>query len=138
MQQMINRILQKQHDYARAYVNDIVVFSTTLAEHISHLRNMFRTLATKAICLLPQKSFLSYSSVQLLEQCVDTLGLATAEAKLAAIRNLAFSQTLTQLKCYLGLTGYLCQYVPHYAAIAKPLQQCKTSLNHSIRQTGSI
>lgn len=52
MQQMINRILQKQCDYAKAYVNDIVVFSATLFKHISHLWSMFRTLAAKAICLL--------------------------------------------------------------------------------------
>lgn len=138
VQWMIDRILQKQHDYAKAYVDDIVVFSTTLTEHISHLWNVFQTLVAKKICLLPQKSFLGYSSVHLLEQHVDTLSLVTAEAKLITIKNLFFSQTLTQLKCYLDLTGYLHQYIPHYAAILKPLQQCKMSLNHSIRQKKSI
>lgn len=138
VQQMIDRILWEQHGYAKAYVDDIVVFSTTLAEHISHLQNVFQTLATKGICLLSQKSFLGYSSVHLLEQHVDALDLATVKAKLVVIKNLSFSQTLTQLKCYLSLTGYLCQYIPCYIAISKPLQQRKMLLNHSIRQKNSI
>ena len=73
------------------------------------------------IHLAPNKAFLGYLSVHLLGQRVDALGLATAEEKLAAIRNLEFSKTLAALDKYLGLIGYLKQYVLYYTAIAKPL-----------------
>ena len=59
------------------------------------------------IRLSPRKSFLGYPSVHLLGQKVDALGLATAADKLAAITNLSFPKSLSQLEKYLGLTGYL-------------------------------
>jgi hypothetical protein len=56
------------------------------------------------------------------------LGLATAEQKLEAIRKLRFPDTLKELETYLGLTGWLRQYVPYYAQIVAPLQLRKTEM----------
>jgi len=133
IQRMIDRILQRQRAYARAYVNNIVIFSNTLEEHLKHLHNVFITLKRMRICLSSEKSFLIYSSVQLLEQWVDVLGLATLKDKLVAIAGLCFSISLRQLEKYLGLTGYLWQYISKYAAIIKPLQLQKTFLNQGLR-----
>ena len=136
VQRMIDRILRPFRQFCRAYVDDIVIYSSTLDEHIQHLQQVFGVLAKLNIHLSPKKSFLGYPSVQLLGQKVDALGLATAEDKLAAISNLQFPKTLAQLEKYLGLTGYLRQYIAHYAAITKPLQQRKTYLNKSVKDLG--
>jgi len=53
--------------------------------------------------------------------------------KLVAIAGLCFSISLSQLEKYLGLTEYLQQYIPKYAAIIKPLQLQKTFLNQGLR-----
>jgi len=133
IQRMINRILQRQRAYARAYVDNIVIFSNTLEEHLKHLHNVFTTLKRMRICLTSEKSFLTYSFIQLLEQRVDALGLATSEDKLVAIAGLCFSISLSQLEKYLGLTEYLQQYISKYAVIIKPLQLWKTFLNQGLR-----
>jgi len=133
IQRMINWILQRQRAYARAYIDNIVIFSNTLEEHLKHLHNVFITLKRMRICLASEKSFLTYPSIQLLEQWVDALGLATLKDKLVAIAGLCFSISLSQLEKYLGLTGYLRQYIPKYAAIIKPLQLRKTFLNQGLR-----
>ena len=80
------------------------------------------------ISIKPSKAFLGYPSVRLLGQHVDSLGLATADEKLQAISQLKFPKTLKELETYLGLTGWLRQYVPFYAAVAGPLQDRKTLL----------
>lgn len=131
VQRMIDRILRPFRHFCRAYVDDIVIFSTSLEEHLRHLRQVFQALDAMNIHLAPAKAFLAYPSVQLLGQHVDALGLATAEDKLAAIRNLEFPRTLAALERYLGMTGYLKQYVPYYSAIVKPLQERKTLLNRT-------
>lgn len=118
---MIDRILRPYRHFCRAYVDDIVIFSSTLKDHLEHLRLVFSALSKMNIHLSPRKSFLGYPSVQLLGQKVDALGLATAEEKLIVIVNLSFPRTLAQLEKYLGLTGYLRQYIRHYVAIAKSL-----------------
>lgn len=133
IQRIINRILRPFRRFCRAYVDDIVIFSSSLEEHLLHLDQVFKALDDMNIHLSPKKSFLGFPSVHLLGQKVDAFRLATAEEKLAAIANLRFPFTLSSLEYYLGLTGYLRQYIAFYAAIVKPLQLRKTYLNKSIR-----
>ena len=133
VQQMIDQILRPFQTFARAYVDDIVIFSKSFEEHLEHLDQVFKTLSNYNICLAPEKSFLGYPSVALLGQRVDAFGLATSADKLAAIAQLAFPKTLRQLDHYLGLTGYLRQYVPYYAAVVRPLQQRKVALTQGLR-----
>ena len=89
-QRMIDRILRPFRKFCRAYVDDIVIFSSSLDEHIKHLNLVFGALEKMNIHLSPKKSFLGYPSVHLPGQKVDALGLPTAEDKLAAITNLTF------------------------------------------------
>ena len=137
VQRIIDQILRPFRHFCRAYIDNIVIFSSTFDEHIQYLRQVFATLDKINIHLSPKKSFLGYLSVRLLSQRVDALGLATSSEKLATISNLAFPRTLSQLERYLGITGYLRQYIPHYAAIIKPLQLRKTLLGKSINVRGN-
>ena len=121
VQRIIDRILRPFRHFCRAYVDDIIIFFTSLEEHLKHLNLVFQTLSDMNIHLTPTKAFLEYPSVQLLDQHIDILRLTISENKLTAIRNLKFSRTLATLKRYLGITNYLKQYMPYYSAIVKSL-----------------
>jgi transposase InsO family protein len=127
VQRQIERLL-RPFPFAKAYIDDVVISSKTLDEHVQHLRAIFSMFSSVGISIKPSKAFLGYPSVRLLGQHVDSLGLATAEEKLEAISRLQFPKTLKDLETYLGLTGWLRQYVPFYAAVAAPLQERKTLL----------
>jgi len=64
----------------------------------------------------------------LLGQIIDLLSLFTAENKLRAIANLKFLRNLKKLETYIGMTDFLRNYVPFYAAVFKLLQNRKTAL----------
>ena len=128
VQRQIDRLLWPYKNFARAYVDDIVIFSRTLTEHLTHLNAIFSMLKENNISIKPTKAFLAYPTVQLLGQKVTSLGLSTSEEKLRAIAKLEFPSNLRQLETYLGLTGWLRNYIPYYAGIAKPLQDRKTEL----------
>lgn len=115
VQRQIDQLLRPCRAFARAYVDDIVIFSRTSKEHALHLTEVFEILVQRRITLSPKKSYICYPTIKLLGQKVDALGLATDEEKLRAITNLDFPRTLRQLETYLGLTGYLRQYIPMYA-----------------------
>lgn len=55
--------------------------------------------------------------MNLLGRRVDSLGMSTAEDKLEAIKSLKYPATLGDLEYYLGLTGYLRNYVHHFAQL---------------------
>lgn len=105
VQRQIDRVLRPYRNFAKAYVDDIVIFSKSLAEHRAHLTKVFDVLAKNNISVNPAKAFIGYPSVNLLGQKVTSLGLCTDEEKLKVIANLTFPKTLGQLETYLGLTG---------------------------------
>jgi hypothetical protein len=127
VQRQIDAML-RPYDFARAYVDDVVVYSSSLEEHLRHLNEIFSLFKRMNIAIKPSKTFLGYPTIALLGQKVDSLGLTTAEDKLSAIRDLQFPRTLKHLETYLGKTGYLRQYVPYYAQKAEALQARKTRL----------
>lgn len=72
VQRQIERILRKQRAFARAYVDDIIVFSKTLAEHIVYLTSVFKALTTAGISINLDKAFIGFPSIQFLGQHVDS------------------------------------------------------------------
>ena len=137
VQRQIDRVLRLCRRFARAYVDDIVIFSRSLTEHLSHLRKVFGILSKSNISIKPGKAFIGYPSVNLLGQKVNSLGLATDEEKLRAIASLSFPTNLAQLETYLGLTGWFREYIERYAEKSKPLQERKTALLLNAPKSGS-
>ena len=66
-------------------MDDVVIFSETLDDHVKYLRFIFKLFAKYNILINPKKIFLGYLFVNLLGQKVDSLELTTSEEKLKAI-----------------------------------------------------
>ena len=105
VQRQINRLLRSFRDFARAYVDDIVMFSHIKKEHERHLRQIFDVLKKNNIFIKSAKVFFDYSSMSFLDQKIDSLELVTSKEKLKTIAKLRFSRTLRQLEIYLELTN---------------------------------
>ncbi|TQS34689.1 hypothetical protein Golomagni_04917 [Golovinomyces magnicellulatus] len=134
VQRRIDIILRTERAFARSYIDDVVIFNRTFEEHFEHLRAVFQKLRSFKIFLSAKKCFLDYPSMGLFGQRVDALGLASAEDKIKATHNLEFPRTLEHLEYYLGLTGYLRQYVPPYAKRSAALQQIKVKMLRELKE----
>ena len=132
VQRQTDIMLRPLRAFARAFIDDIVIFSHTLEEHVQHLGQLFTLLRSKNVSLAPTKSYLGYPSVMLLGQRVDSLGITTAEEKIRAITALKFPGTLRELETFLGLTGWLRSSIPRYAQRAQALQDRKTRLTQDM------
>src|SRR5438270_7509489 len=109
-------------------MDDIIIYGKTLQEHLQQLHDIFAVIQRLRIHLKPTKTYLGYLNIQLLGQYVDVLGLTTAQDKIEVITKLEFPWTLQEVKVYLGLTGWLRNYVEKYAQKAAPLQHRKTRM----------
>ena len=97
VQRQINRVFRSYKYYAKAYVDDIVIFSKIKHEHIAHLKSIFNILIENNIIVNSFKVYIEISSITLLEQRVTFLRLSTDEKKLKVILNLIFFQTFEEL-----------------------------------------
>ena len=114
-QRQIDSILRKYRHFAKAYVNDIIVFFNSLEKHLRYLNQIFALFKRMNITLKTSKIFLDYFIISLLNQRIDSLRMIIAIDKLKTIFNLIFSQTLKQLKIYLDKIEWLRSYVSYYA-----------------------
>lgn len=117
-----------RHTASDAYCDDIMTASTTFQRHWDDLRHLFMVLLDNNISIGATKTFIGFPMAEVLGKMVDSLGMATTDQKLAAIRRLTFPKSLQELEHLLGFAGALCHNVPRFAHIVQPLQERKTNL----------
>ena len=73
----MDRLLRPHAPYARAFIDDIMIFSDIADDYVKHLEALFQLFYDKNIAIAPAKSYMGYPSVELLGFYVDSLGLTT-------------------------------------------------------------
>ena len=119
-QELMTGILKDFH-FTIAYLDDIIIFSKTSQEHLSHIRMVFEKL--KSANLLMKKSKCNFFSkeIQYLGHILSATGIKPLPSATKAIKNMQSPTTLKQVKAFLGLVGYYRKFIKGFAKIAKPL-----------------
>lgn len=107
--------------FALVYIDNIVVYSKSWDDHLTHIDKVFSAIAELEITLSPKKCHFSYTSILLLGRKILRLRILTHQEKLKAIMDLAKPSKLSALQTFLGLVACFLQYIPNYALLANPL-----------------
>lgn len=105
------------------FMDDILIYSATLEEHLVLLRQVFQILQEHQFYIKRSKCSFAQSSVEYLGHVVSTAGVATEPSKVEAVLSWARSVNLKQLRVFLGLTGYYRKFIAHYGVIVQPLTE---------------
>jgi len=124
------------------YLDDIVVYSRSISEHIVRLRILFERLRKANLKLKPSKCHLLQDQISFLGHVVSAEGISTDPEKTRAIREWPIPTSVTEVRSFLGLASYYRKFVPRFSLIAKPLhlltgkyvqffwdQQCQTAFD---------
>ncbi|MCP3661980.1 MAG: DDE-type integrase/transposase/recombinase, partial [Gammaproteobacteria bacterium] len=106
---------------AFAYIDDIIVFSTTLAEHFEHLRQVFVRVRKAKLKLKLKKCKFGCKQIDFLGHVISSDGIATDALKVDKVKNARAPGTVKEVQSFLGLAGYYRQFVKGYSKIARPL-----------------
>ena len=121
-QRLMEQVLAGLHwTSCLVYLDDIIVFSRSISEHLKKLRDVFSRLKKAGLKIKPSKCHLLQKSVHYLGHVVSGRGIETDPEK---IRCVADWPTLTgpkQLKQFLGLASYYRRFVKGFAQVASPL-----------------
>jgi hypothetical protein len=105
------------------FMDDILVYSKTLEDHIVHLQQVLQILHTNNFLLKLSKCVFTEQSLEYLGHIVSKAGVATEPSKIAAVNNWPTPKNIKQLRGFLGLIGYYRRFIKHYGVISKPLTQ---------------
>ena len=120
-QELMTGIL-KDFPFTIAYLDDIIIFSKTPQEYLSHIHMVLEKLKSANLSVKKSKcSFFSKEILQYLGHTLSATGIQPLPAKTHAIQNMKLPTTPKQVRAFLGLVGYYWKFIKGFTKIAKPL-----------------
>ena len=121
-QRLMNEILR---DYINktcvVYLDDILIFSTSLTEHIKAIGDIFEVLERKNLKIQIDKCNFLKKETEFLGHVLTKDGMKPNPNKIKIIQDLELPKTEKQIKSFLGMTGYYRKFVKDYAKVAQPI-----------------
>lgn len=121
-QRLINEILR---DYINricvVYLDDILIFSTSLEEHLISLEKIFKKLAEHNLKIQADKCSFLKKDTEFLGHILTKEGIKPNPSKVEDIKRVEIPKTEKQLKSFLGMTGFYRKFIKDYAKVAHPL-----------------
>ena len=111
------------YDICLAYLDDIILHSKTLEEHLQRLEVLLQRLQEVNLKLKPSKCSLMQKSVVFLGHVISSEGVATDPEKIKLVAEWPTPTNMKQLRSWIGLTGYYRKFVKGYSHIAGPLNR---------------
>jgi hypothetical protein len=107
--------------YVHVYLDDIIVYSMSYEEHVTHLRQVFERLREYGLRCANAKCRFGVQELPYLGHVIGSECNRPQERHLRQIQDASIPRTKKQLQSFLGLANWVREYVPRFAEIAAPL-----------------
>lgn len=126
-------------DFAYGYIDDVLVFSSSLEEHKQHLHQLFQRLKEYGILVNTSKCVLGQPEVSFLGYSVSAAGTKPLETKVQAIQEYPVPETVKELRRFLGMLNFYRRLIPNAAQLQAPLNELlagpKVKGSHPVNMT---
>ena len=112
------------------YFDDILVFSKSIKEHVTHVRIVLQTLSKERLYANMEKCLFGVDKLVFLGFVVSSKGVHVDESKIHAIKTWAQPTNLHQVRSFLGLAGFYRLFVKDFSTIDLPL--------HALRKKNAL
>ena len=120
----MNQIYQGiAYKYVIVYLDDTNIFSRTFKDHIQYLHEVFTRIRKAGLKLNLEKYTFWMKWLPFLGHIIEAKEISPDLEKIIAIQNILPPKNITQLRSFLGLTGYYQRFIQGFSAIAQPLNQ---------------
>ena len=103
------------------YLDDILVYSRSLDEHVEHVRVVFERLSQHDLRVQRKKCSFGTTQLEFLGHIVSSEGIRTDPRKVAPISDWPVPKNQKDVQQFLGLANYFRSYIPHFAQLAHNL-----------------
>ena len=109
--------------FVAAYLDDILIFSETLQDHLTHLRKVIDRLKSANLKLKPAKCMFVRKEVEYLGHIITANGLKPNPRITDAVRNFPTPENVQGVRRFLGMSSYYRRFIAGFAKIAQPLHR---------------
>jgi len=122
MQNFINDVLRDYLDvFATAYLDDILIYSTSLNEHREHVRMVLRRLKEAGLYLKAEKCEFHQTEVEYLGMIISVQGIKMDTKKISAITEWPTPKNVRDVQSFLGFANFYRRFIKDYSKVVAPL-----------------
>ena len=110
-------------EFVTAYIDDILIFSPTLHEHLEHLQQVINRLREVNLKLNPLKCRFVRKEVDYLGHVITAGGLKPNPRLTDAVQKFPQPENVQDVRRFLGMASYYRRFISNFAKIAHPLHQ---------------
>lgn len=119
---LMNNVLRDYLDkFVVVYLDDILIYSSSLDEHEEHIRAVLTKLREHKLYGKPSKCELFCKEVKFVGHIVSEDGISTDPKKTRAVRDWSPPKNVSDLRSFLGFCNFYRRFVKDYSKIARPL-----------------
>ena len=119
-QRLVHQVLEGL-TFAFGYLDDILIFSKNMEEHLKHVEILFQRLRQANLKLTARKCNFLKRHVQYLGHLISGNGIEPVPEKLRDLKEMVPPTTQKDVRRFLGFTNYYRKFIPRFADIARPL-----------------
>ncbi|GBG85776.1 hypothetical protein CBR_g40585 [Chara braunii] len=124
---MTNEFRAMLDRFVLVYLDNILVYSRSLEDHLKHLRRVLETLRRAQYKANHDKCELVRQELEYLGHFVAPEGISPLSGKIQAIQEWPKPRNVTDIRSFLGLAGYYQRFIKGYSKVAAHLTklQCE-------------
>ena len=121
---LMNEVFDDMLDkYVVVYLDDILIYSTTQAEHMQHIRTVLERLRQHKLYAKQSKCEFMQREVSFLGHIVGVNGIKMDPKKVTAVCDWPVPTNVHEVRSFLGLAGYYRKFIHNYSDIAAALNE---------------
>ncbi|XP_029919926.1 uncharacterized protein LOC115368085 [Myripristis murdjan] len=131
-QRLMNRVLSGMGTFCAAYLDDIVIYSNSWQEHLTHLKEVLQRIKQAGLTINPRKCALARQELQYLGHILGGGVIKPVKDKVVAVKARERPTTRKQVKSFLGLVGWYRRFIRDFSARAAPLSDLTSTAKTKI------
>ncbi len=109
------------HRFVIVYIDDILIYSRSLAEHRQHVAEVLQRLREFHLYLKADKCTFHQSTVHFLWYIINSGGIRMDKGKVEAITSWPLPSSIKELQRFLGFSNFYRRFISNYSTITSPL-----------------
>jgi hypothetical protein len=108
-------------NYVIVYLDDILIFSKSMEEHVGHAKEVLKRLQQHHLYCNPKKCDFFVDRVTYIGLVITPEGISMEKEKVQAVLEWPTPTSVKEVQSFLGFANFYRRFVPHFSRLARPL-----------------